>query len=241
MNANRLPLVLLLSAGLCIPDAAAQAPQIPGVGAPDGAELLVKRITDELKQVDAALARASEAETVAGDVSAAKASHVSVIRDIEALIKQVKYQKSQNSSGGGGGESSSQGEGLSGKPESRPSDGSSAPKPSGGKSQEQGGQAPKDGTKDGAQGERKDGKQPLGSAQPDAGPGGNEQTGKLPPPDAVDRFTRTDTDARWGVLPPKLQERLMNLHVDDVPERYRVWLEAYIRALNAREQEGSGR
>jgi hypothetical protein len=37
------------------------------------------------------------------------------------------------------------------------------------------------------------------------------------------------------VLPPKLQERLMNLHVDDVPERYRTWLEAYVRELNRRD------
>ena len=40
-----------------------------------------------------------------------------------------------------------------------------------------------------------------------------------------------NTDGRWGVLPPKLQERLMNLHVDDIPDRYRLWLEAYVHEL----------
>jgi hypothetical protein len=27
----------------------------------------------------------------------------------------------------------------------------------------------------------------------------------------------------------------MNLHVDDIPERYRTWLEAYVRELNRRD------
>ena len=32
----------------------------------------------------------------------------------------------------------------------------------------------------------------------------------------------------------------MNLHVDDMPERYRVWMDAYIRKLNALEQGSAG-
>ncbi len=27
----------------------------------------------------------------------------------------------------------------------------------------------------------------------------------------------------------------MNLHLDDVPQRYRLWLEAYVRELNRRD------
>jgi len=56
-----------------------------------------------------------------------------------------------------------------------------------------------------------------------------------PPPDPIGSFTREDSDQRWGLLPPKLQERLLNLHVDDVPAQYRVWLEAYIRRLHSLE------
>jgi len=199
------------------------------------AEALVRRIQASLAEVDAALDEASEASTAGDGIDLARRKHLEVIRDIDALIKQIKYQQSNDpkgQGGGKGGKGQSGGEPSGGKPAPRPSDGTQAPKPTGGK----------DGEKpaDGEQGREQGGKKPAGSEQAGGKPGGNEQ-GNTVPPDETGKFTRTDTDARWGLLPPKLQERLMNLHVDDVPERYRAWLEAYIKALNSREQEGQTR
>ncbi len=249
-------LVVLLLAGatLCAgPTARAQdrpGPQggEPGAGSGVGvegtaeeAEALVRRIQGSLAEVDAALETASEARTASDGIETARRKHLEVIRDIDALIKQIKYQQSNSSSGQGGkgGKSGKSGGEPSGaSPAPRPSDGSQAPKPTGGKDGEKpsGGEKPADGEKGREQG----GSKPKGSEQADSTPGGNEQ-GRTVPPDETGKFTRTDTDARWGLLPPKLQERLMNLHVDDVPERYRAWLEAYIKALNSREQEGRTR
>ncbi|HTE06462.1 MAG TPA: hypothetical protein VK824_09720 [Planctomycetota bacterium] len=213
----------------------------PGVGGPAGldeaeggagaAEALVKRIQSSLGEVDAALQQASEGETAAAGVESAKRKHLEVIRDIDALIKQIKYQQSRNPSGGGGGGGKPSEDPLSGKSPPQPSDGSQAPKPGG-----------KPGTQPEPQSgqDEQQGRKPAGSQPKDGTPGANEEGGRLPP-DATGKYTRTDMDARWGLLPPKLQERLMNLHVDDVPERYRAWLDAYIHALNSREQEGRTR
>jgi hypothetical protein len=194
-------------------------------------EELVARITREMDAVNRALRNAADADAVTDELDAARNAHLKVIRDIEQLIRQVKYQRSQNSQGSGGEPSpQQQNQGGEQQPEPRQSDGADAPEP----------------------GQEQPGEQPAGQSNPDADElDDNAQTGEAEPeqreasrppkPDRVEPFTASDTDARWGLLPPKMQERLLNLQVDDVPERYRVWLEAYIRALNRREQESSGR
>jgi hypothetical protein len=75
---------------------------------------------------------------------------------------------------------------------------------------------------------------------PAPAPPGAQSTARQAPPAATGDFLRRDTDARWGVLPPKLQERLMNLHVDAIPERYRTWLAAYVRELQRRDGVAAG-
>ena len=82
---------------------------------------------------------------------------------------------------------------------------------------------------------RQPGEQAPAPAQP-----GAQSTARQAPPAATGDFLRRDTDARWGVLPPKLQERLMNLHVDAIPERYRTWLAAYVRELQRRDGVAAG-
>ncbi|HEX5010956.1 MAG TPA: hypothetical protein VFY71_11195 [Planctomycetota bacterium] len=42
------------------------------------------------------------------------------------------------------------------------------------------------------------------------------------------------------MLPPKLQERLMNLHLQAIPERYRDWLAAYVRQMNRLDERRAG-
>jgi len=199
-----------------------------------GAEALVERIKQQLGAVDRALQEAADAEAVSGQLADARTAHLAVIRDIESLIKQIKYRRGGQGGGGGGpsqarpqpgAESSS----ADGQPPPRENDASGAPEPH------------PDGQEPGGPEDAQAGSEPQpGDGQPQGGRPDRdtprEGEGRDPPPPESARYTREDTDARWGLLPPKLQERLMNLHVDDVPERYRVWMDAYIRELNRLEQ-----
>ncbi|HYN64243.1 MAG TPA: hypothetical protein VES36_06525 [Candidatus Limnocylindrales bacterium] len=194
-------------------------------GSPE-VEALVERVKAQLAAVDAALQAAAEADKAASDLTAARQAHLSVIRDIEELIKQVKYSECQTGQAGG-------------KPNSKPQDGKPQPQQSPPDPRESDGQEhsePKPGNKP-PQAKPKDG-QPE-SGEPNAQPPATTPGDQPPPPPETGRFDREDTDARWGLLPPKIQERLMNLHVDDLPERYRVWMDAYIRQLNRLEQGAS--
>ncbi len=214
----------------------------PERGAPGGesdlAKELVERIRKSLGEVNEALLDAADAdaEMVKGEFDRALISHRKAIRDIEELINQIKYQQSTSSSSSGGGQQQQQQQSPSqSESEARESDGQNAPQPnqsSGSQQQDQQAQGSESGqqdqqTQDGSSSneEQRDGLSDADGSQQDAnGP---------PPEDPTAPFSRTDTDGRWGLLPPKLQERLMNLHVNDVPSRYRRHLDAYIRALNA--------
>ena len=185
---------------------------------------LVARVKEQLAAVDEALAAAADADTASGDLDTARQAHLSVIRDIEELIKQVKYTESPSGSG------------RSGSP--RPNDGSAGePPPQADPRESDGAQnsEPKPGSRP-PQSEPRDGRPESGL--PDQSQPEQRAGDRPPPPPETGRFERQDTDARWGLLPPKIQERLMNLHVDDMPERYRSWMDAYIRKLNQLEQGG---
>jgi hypothetical protein len=188
-------------------------------GRDEAAMKLVQRIRQDLAEVDRLLDEAAATDRL-DPVQDARASHVRAISDLEELIKLVKYQRSGSpSSGGGGGGRSPQGQ-----PPPREADDRSQSEPAPQPQQPQ----------DGQQGEERSGSEPR-AAPEQSQPGAQESSGRQPPPEPTADFLRRDTDARWGVLPPKLQERLMNLHVDDVPQRYRTWLEAYVRELNRRD------
>jgi hypothetical protein len=198
-----------------------------------GAEALVERIKVQLGEVDRALQEAADAEAVAGQLADARKAHLDVIRDIESLIKQIKYQRSRQSGAGGSSPPPPKGgsSGQDSKPPPRENDASGAPEP-------QPGQPEPGGTPPSGQDEQPQpgGEQPKGGRPDRDTP--RQGDGSNPPPPETSRYTREDLDARWGLLPPKMQERLMNLHVDDVPERYREWMDAYIRELNRLEQGG---
>ena len=197
------------------------------------AEELVKSIRKDLSEIDTLLEQASEADEVQADLGAARAAHVRVIGEIERLIKMVKYQKGGGGGGGGGGKPQGGGGGKGQPPPPRGADGRDQQE----QQQPQGGAPQPPQAKDGSSQQQESGAEQPGE-RTDQG-GGANKPGDTKPPDPTAPFERRDTDARWGLLPPKLQERLMNLHVDDVPERYRIWLEAYIRELNRRD-EASG-
>lgn len=216
-------------------------------GPQDGADeisALVERIREGLARVDETLLSTLDADDPRGPLDDAVRQHQEVIRDLEELIRQAKYQRS-NQGGGGGGGSQDQSSGQQGnqqqqqQPQARESDGSQggqdqqdAPQPSSGEEESPG---------SGEQDQPAGADQPQGAPEdgsPSDGPGGNRD-GPPPPPEETANPLSATGDERWGLLPPKLQERLVNLHVDDVPPRYRDWLSAYIRAMRkVEEQEG---
>ena len=174
-------------------------------------EILVGRVREQLEVVNDALDDAMQADVVTDQLGRALDGHRQIIRSLEALISQVRYSTS--------GSSPSRDQPTQNQGHERESDGSQAPRPD----EQQPGP-------DDTQGELP--RSPDGG-QPREGPADGTLS-----PDATEVFTRDDWDDRWGLLPPKLQERLMNLHVQNIPERYRRRLEAYIHALQA-EEDGS--
>lgn len=209
----------------------------PSAQATDPQQELVERIRKSLRRIDEALLETVDGDDdqVGGSLADVRSRHQDVIRDLEELIKLARYRQSKSSSSSS---SSSSGEGSSGAPQQQPreSDGSQSPDP------RDGGSDPSDpGGSEQRPDEQQPDEQPAGS-RPEDGAGaeqdaGENRAGATVPPDRIEPFTREDTDGRWGLLPPKLQERLTNLHVDDVPERYRTWLEAYIRTMHQLEQQ----
>ncbi|MFT7462762.1 MAG: hypothetical protein ACI9EF_001104 [Pseudohongiellaceae bacterium] len=234
------PLILLC----CLVFAQVEQPAAAHDEGADASEALVARIQENLGLIDETLFSTLDAQDPGSVLESVRQTHMDVIRDLEELINQAKYQSSGKGGGGGGSPSDpppqSQESGEGDTP--RESDGDQAPEsgegeapqpPSGKEGEQEGGQDEPQ-----PQGENGDGKDP-GDQLDDSDPASNRMGGP-PPEEERDNPVRENTDARWGLLPPKLQERLMNLHVDDVPSRYRDWLSAYIRAMQ-RLEEADGR
>lgn len=63
-------------------------------------------------------------------------------------------------------------------------------------------------------------------------PGGEaeQEVGRAPPPTGPPLSGQPlAAYARWGILPPRLQQALQSFSAADVPLRYRRWLEDYHR------------
>lgn len=212
-----------------------------GGGGQDEMEALVERIRENLTRVDDMLLQSAEADDVATGIGQVVDTHVQVIRDLEELIKQMKYTPSSSSSSSSSGESP---ESPSSQPPPRENDGSQSPQDGEGQQPQSPQEQENQEQQDGSQGGEEQQEQQESQSEPQGGMADNSaprsEEGGPPPPDTIGDFTREHSDQRWGLLPPKLQERLLNLHVDDVPEQYRVWLEAYIRRMHTLES-GSGR
>ncbi len=206
--------------------------QVDAIQGQADTEALIKRIKENQVKVDEVLLEASEVDAVVDQIARARQLHLDIIRDLEELIREAKYQRSNQSSGSPPPQDQDQQQSSQdqGQPPPRPSDGSEQRPPQSTQRddmQSQREQQQQQGEQENEQ--RQESEQPAGS------PPQNEP-GARPPPDETRPFTRENTDGRWGLLPPKVQEDLMNLHVDDVPDRYRSWLEAYIRAMHRLEE-----
>jgi hypothetical protein len=60
-----------------------------------------------------------------------------------------------------------------------------------------------------------------------------ERARTSPPKSATEQLRRRpDWKERWGILPPKEAENLVNAMSGKIPERYRRWIEAYYRRVS---------
>ncbi len=79
--------------------------------------------------------------------------------------------------------------------------------------------------------EHQQGQKPQDGPQQDQ-PGGENRAGAPQDPQAGDPATRGDDAQTWGFLPERVRETFRRQGRDDLPVRYRDWIDAYYRRLN---------
>ncbi|RMH04661.1 MAG: hypothetical protein D6702_02690 [Planctomycetota bacterium] len=77
-----------------------------------------------------------------------------------------------------------------------------------------------------ASGERRQPQEPAEGDQ-------ESQTGEGPPRSSYLRLLFDQDNGAWGMLPPRLQEALRNAVIEDLPLRYRRWLDDYHRGASS--------
>ncbi len=93
--------------------------------------------------------------------------------------------------------------------------------------EEQGGE--KDGQKPGDE-QQKAGEEPKGNQ--DNPPGGENRPGTERKDESGQPVAHGDDTDSWGFLPARVQETFRNQGGDDMPVRYREWIDSYYRRLN---------
>lgn len=182
---------------------------------------LVGKIQKEMREIDQLLLRADQPQEAAKKIDetikniqdllkAADSRQSSVVKNLDALVKLAKYQKSQQQSA------------------SRPPE---QGKPKGEEEQQQ--QRPKDKQPDDLQKqpEQQQQEQPKGGKD-DSAEAQQKPANQPPPTGDKSQYKRSDLSDRWGVLPPKDQEDLINALNGRWPERYRRWIDEYFRRVN---------
>lgn len=136
-----------------------------------------------------------------------------VVRDLDTLIRSIKYR--QCSSGGGG------------KPPPQP-DSSEQPE-----NQPRSEQEDEELQKNKQSQDEADKEEEPDDSRPREGQGQQNarENPEGPPPEQVDH---ADLSGRWGVLPPKIQQDILNFNIEAFPEKYRKWLESYYKKINRR-------
>lgn len=198
--------------------ARAQGPADPDT---EKIQKLVQSIQKQMRDIDQLLLRSDNPQEAAKKIDAtiksiqdllkaADTRQSAVVKDLEELVRLAKYQKSQSSS------------------QPPPPDKNQK------NQQSEGEQRPKDQQPDELQ------KQPQQPKEQDQPQGGKEDSTqaqqkpaqRTPPQGEKGQFQRTDVSERWGVLPAKEQEDLINALTGKLPERYRRWIDEYYRRMN---------
>jgi hypothetical protein len=182
---------------------------------------LVVKIQKEMKEVDQLLLRADRPSEAASKIDetikniqdllkSTEQKQSDVIKGIEELVRLAKYQQSQQSS--------------SQRDQQKPQ------KPDGQDEQEQ--KRPKDPEPQELQKQQGQGQdQPKDQQEQETTPE-QKRANRLPPGSEKGQFVRPDLKDRWGVLPSKEQEDLINAMSSRIPERYRRWIEEYYRRVS---------
>jgi hypothetical protein len=178
---------------------------------------LINRIKEGMKAIDANLLKAGTPEdakgadrTVESILNETRRKHRQVIKDIDELIRSVKYSQSSSSS-----QSNQQ---QQPKPQQKPQPRQENPSD---EDLKQNPQQPENG-------QRPEDDRPANNPPQQENSAGSR---KDPDPENVNH---TDASGRWGLLPPKVQEDILNSNVEDLPQKYRKWLEEYYRRVSKR-------
>lgn len=104
--------------------------------------------------------------------------------------------------------------------------------PSGSKREEKGAQPePEEGGQEDQKESGKDGDEPNGG---DEKKGSEDRPGKKPPKGEIGDPSNATGNEEWGDLPVHLRKTFQNGVSDDVPPRYRDWVDSYYKRLNRR-------
>lgn len=184
---------------------------------------LVKRIQEGMREIDQNLADASAAgvrekmnqnirymEELLKDTQNRSRF---VISALDELIKSIKYRKC----GSGGGNQMQPPPDSSNKEEQKPRS-------------EQGDQE----LKENPTNQEKEGKPE--DARPEEAKGEKNRADNPPPKKPPEEVDHPDVSDRWGVLPPKIQNDILNFNIENFPEKYRKWLEEYYKRINQRKR-----
>jgi hypothetical protein len=182
---------------------------------------LVERIQEGMKKIDENLMEASASgvkedleenirniEKLLNDTQNMSSQ---VIQSLDQLIKSIKYKKCGSGSG------------------------QSPPQPKGSQEQEN---KPRDEQQDDSMKQNPQSQNEEGQEQDRPEDGrpeddrGNRQAKDDPPPTDPERAEHTDVSGRWGVLPPKVQNDILNFNIEEFPQKYRKWLEEYYKRVN---------
>jgi hypothetical protein len=213
-RAGLLVIAFFFAGGFALLSGGAAPAQEPPSPEDQRAAELIKEIKEGMKRIDEKLAEAgktkgSARESIDALLHEARRKHRKVIRDIEELIRSVKYSQS-DSSGSSGKPKSKKPENQGKKEQERRNDPSGDELKKNQDKPEDGRENPKDGDPSRDKPRQEDSQNPRKDGAPE---------------DAGHR----DASGRWGLLPPKVQEEILNSNVEDFPQKYRKWLEEYYR------------
>lgn len=151
-------------------------------------------------------------------LGATRSQSEATLDDIQRILEMAEQQSSSSSSSS----SSSQSPSSQGMPQQGQT-------PSGSRKQESGERPPEPGEGQEQQGDPKDGQQPRGNQESDAGQDGQSDA---PPPGETGAPSGATGAEEWGDLPVHLRKVFQNGVSEDVPPRYRDWVDSYYKRLN---------
>lgn len=154
-------------------------------------------------------------------LEATRGQSEATLDDIQRILELAQQQQSSSSSGGG--QSQSQ-------PGDMPQQGQT---PSGSRKEETGERPPRPQQGDQQQEQSQDpqGEEPKGNQETEGGPDG---PAKNPPGSETGDPSGAAGNEDWGDLPIHLRKVFQNGVSDDVPPRYRDWVDSYYKRLNRR-------